>query len=110
MTTAESSTDVLPGLTNERHPDIFNLKARPKITEKKPGQLPDHMIKQFFEDVNIIFHFEMNFRRILKTNKILRNACNIVIYIYYWMHDFFLLETIFTRKPNYINEFEMFWR
>lgn len=53
MTTAESSTDVLPGLTNERHPDIFNLKARPKITEKKPGQLPEHMIKQFFEDVNI---------------------------------------------------------
>lgn len=62
MTTAESSTDVLPGLTNERHPDIFNLKARPKVTEKKPGQLPEHMIKQFFEDVNIF------------TNKILRKA------------------------------------
>lgn len=59
MTTAESSTDVLPGLTNERHPDIFNLKARPKVTEKKPGQLPEHMIKQFFEDVNIIFRFEI---------------------------------------------------
>lgn len=61
MTTAESSTDVLPGLTNERHPDIFNLKARPKVTEKKPGQLPEHMIKQFFEDVNIIFRFEIFF-------------------------------------------------
>lgn len=61
MTTAESSTDVLPGFTNERHPDIFNLKARPKVTEKKPGQLPEHMIKQFFEDVNIIFRFEINF-------------------------------------------------
>lgn len=59
MTTAESSTDVLPGFTNERHPDIFNLKARPKVTEKKPGQLPEHMIKQFFEDVNIIFRFEI---------------------------------------------------
>lgn len=54
MTTAESSTDVLPGLTNERHPDIFNLKARPKVTEKKPGQLPEHMIKQFFEDGYVI--------------------------------------------------------
>lgn len=61
MTTTESSTDVLPGLTNERHPDIFNLKARPKVTEKKPGQLPEHMIKQFFEDVNIIFRFEIIF-------------------------------------------------
>lgn len=77
MTTAESSTDVLPGLTNERHPDIFNLKARPKVTEKKPGQLPEHMIKQFFEDVNIIFRFEIFFflnALILNTNKILRKA------------------------------------
>lgn len=77
MTTAESSTDVLPGFTNERHPDIFNLKARPKVTEKKPGQLPEHMIKQFFEDVNIIFRFEIIFfklRLFLNTNKILRKA------------------------------------
>lgn len=76
MTTAESSTDVLPGFTNERHPDIFNLKARPKVTEKKPGQLPEHMIKQFFEDVNIIFRVEFFFliTLILNTNKILRKA------------------------------------
>ncbi|XP_062576223.1 uncharacterized protein LOC134238116, partial [Saccostrea cucullata] len=51
---SESFTDVLPGFTGECNPDIFNLKARPKVTEKKPGQLPDHIIKQYFEDGYVI--------------------------------------------------------
>lgn len=50
----ESVSNVLAGFTDERNPDIFNLKARPKVTEKKPGQLPDSMIQQFFEDVILL--------------------------------------------------------
>ncbi|XP_062615047.1 uncharacterized protein LOC134276778 [Saccostrea cucullata] len=45
---SESFTHVLPDA------DIFNLKARPNFTEKKPGQLPDHMIKQYFENGYVI--------------------------------------------------------
>jgi hypothetical protein len=47
-------SDIAPGFTGESNPDVFNIKARPKVTEKKPGQLPEHMIKQFFEDVRML--------------------------------------------------------
>ncbi|KAK7484969.1 hypothetical protein BaRGS_00023747 [Batillaria attramentaria] len=44
-----------PGDVEETHPEIFNLSAMPpQSEEKKPGQLPDHMIKQFFEQGYVI--------------------------------------------------------
>jgi hypothetical protein len=40
------------GLVEQTHPDVFNINAMPpQPAEKKPGQLPEHMIKQFFEEV-----------------------------------------------------------
>merc|ERR1711963_807250 len=39
-----------PGEREETFPDVFNTKAMPPpAAQKKPGQLPDHMIRQFFE-------------------------------------------------------------
>ena len=47
---------VVSGQTDEAHPELFNLAAMPKQqTVKKPGQLSDAMIKQFFEDVSLCF-------------------------------------------------------
>ena len=44
--------NVLPGNTNEAHPEFFNIEAmRPQCQEKKSGQLPDSLIRQFFEQV-----------------------------------------------------------
>ena len=43
---------IYPGSTNEAHPELFNCKAMPvQPTTKKPGQLPESMIQQFFEQV-----------------------------------------------------------
>ena len=43
---------IYPGSTNEAHPELFNCKAMPvQSTTKKPGQLPESMIRQFFEKV-----------------------------------------------------------
>lgn len=49
------SPPVERGAPTEVFPDIFNLKAKPpQPKQPKPGQLPDHMIKQFFEDVRCL--------------------------------------------------------
>lgn len=49
--TAVLSPPVERGAPAEVFPDIFNLKAKPpQPKQPKTGQLPDHMIKQFFED------------------------------------------------------------
>jgi len=40
------------GLTNEAYPEKFDERAMlPQPKERKPGQQPDHVIKQFFEKV-----------------------------------------------------------
>ena len=40
------------GQSDEAHPEIYTLAAMPEpLPEKKPGQLPDDMIRQFFEKV-----------------------------------------------------------
>ncbi|OWF47739.1 uncharacterized protein LOC110454003 [Mizuhopecten yessoensis] len=40
-----------PGLVQEAHPELFDLRALPVPPEEaKPGQLPQHMIRQFFEE------------------------------------------------------------
>ena len=47
--------NVLPGNTNEAHPEFFNIEAmRPQCQEKKSGQLPDSLIRQFFLTGNTI--------------------------------------------------------
>ena len=52
MATDKAKTNAYPGEVEETYPDIFNIQAMPtQPLEKKPGQLPDHMIKQFFEEV-----------------------------------------------------------
>ena len=47
-----SSTKRWPGDVDETFPDVFNINAMPpQPSEKKPGQLPENMIRQFFEEV-----------------------------------------------------------
>lgn len=44
-----------PGMTSESHPECFNKEAMPaQPKEKKPGQLPEHLVKQFFEEGYIL--------------------------------------------------------
>jgi hypothetical protein len=48
------STEVkkYPGEVGKAFPDVFSLKAMPpQPKEKKPGQLPEEQIRQFFEEV-----------------------------------------------------------
>ena len=53
MAAVQGKKNAYPGNVEETYPDTFNIKAMPTQTlEKKPGQLPDHMIKQFFEEVS----------------------------------------------------------
>lgn len=45
--------EMYPGYTDEAHPECFNKEAMPQQpTVKKPGQLPESMIKQYFEKVS----------------------------------------------------------
>lgn len=44
-----------PGYTGEANPDSFNVKAMlPQPKELKPGQLPEKLIKQYFEEGYLI--------------------------------------------------------
>lgn len=44
-----------PGDSNEEHPEIFNTEAIPiQTTIKKPGQLPDSVIRKFFEEGYVV--------------------------------------------------------
>ena len=53
-----SATKRWPGDVDQTFPDVFNIKAMPpQPSEKKPGQLPDAMIRQFFEEVIIVIGF-----------------------------------------------------
>ena len=53
MTTLMPETTIYTGEVEETYPGIFNLEAMPtQPEEKKPGQLPENMIKQFFEEVS----------------------------------------------------------
>ncbi|KAL8590937.1 hypothetical protein ACOMHN_036764 [Nucella lapillus] len=47
---AQEPTKQWPGEREDTYPEVFNLKAMPPPqAEKKPGQLPESMIRQFFE-------------------------------------------------------------
>ncbi|KAL4238638.1 hypothetical protein ACF0H5_003345 [Mactra antiquata] len=52
---ADTEIEVVPGATDEANPEIFNIQAMPpQPKEPKPGQLPEDMIKKFFEDGFVI--------------------------------------------------------
>jgi hypothetical protein len=41
-----------PGYTNEEHPEIVDIRAMPPQPKTlKPGQVPENLIKQYFEEV-----------------------------------------------------------
>lgn len=43
-----------PGYTGEAYPEMCDIRAmppQPKDSELKPGQLPEKLIKQYFEEV-----------------------------------------------------------
>ena len=45
-----------PGEIDEAYPEVYNIHAMPPQPKKlKPGQLPEHMIRKYFEEVNIFF-------------------------------------------------------
>ena len=44
------------GLTDEAHPELFDARAMlPQPKEKKPGQISDDLIRQYFEEVSAFF-------------------------------------------------------
>ncbi|KAK7104220.1 phytanoyl-CoA dioxygenase domain-containing protein 1-like [Littorina saxatilis] len=55
MATDMEKTTSYPGAVEETYPEVFNIKAMPaQSLEKKPGQLPEDMIKQYFEEGYVI--------------------------------------------------------
>ncbi|KAL5022739.1 hypothetical protein ScPMuIL_001894 [Solemya velum] len=42
------------GLTDEAHPELFDIRGRPPTSLKKPGQLPEEAIRKYFEDGYVI--------------------------------------------------------
>lgn len=47
-----SGTHKLYGESRISHPEVFTT-IPPPVTEKKPGQLSQDQIKQYFEDVSV---------------------------------------------------------
>ena len=46
-------THVESGISNKAYPEIFDTRAMlPQPRKKKPGQLPDELIRKYFEDVS----------------------------------------------------------
>ena len=51
MASTDAQTPVrYPGDSDEAHPEVFTVPP-PQPKEKKPGQLPESVIKQYFEEV-----------------------------------------------------------
>lgn len=52
---SDSSQQMVSGYTDEANPECFDIRAMPpQPKEKKPGQLPEEMIRKFFEDGFVI--------------------------------------------------------
>ena len=48
-----SVVDVDSGVSDKAYPEVFDIRAMlPQSKQKKPGQLPDDMIRKYFEDVS----------------------------------------------------------
>lgn len=42
-----------PGYTGEEHPEVVDIRAMPpQPKELKPGQVPENLIKQYFEEAS----------------------------------------------------------
>ena len=42
------------GVTDEAHPELFDTRAMlPQPKDKKPGQISDDLIRQYFEEVSV---------------------------------------------------------
>ena len=53
------------GATEEAYPELFDTRAMlPQPKEKKPGQLPDELIRKYFEEVS--FHFDYYYYFVVK--------------------------------------------
>ncbi|KAH3859334.1 uncharacterized protein LOC127871842 isoform X2 [Dreissena polymorpha] len=51
----EGEQEVIPGSSKDAHPEKFDIRAMPEQPkQKKPGQLPEEMIRQFFDDGYVI--------------------------------------------------------
>ena len=49
-----------PGYTGEAYPELCDIRAmppQPKESELKPGQLPEKLIRQYFEEVPYIYMY-----------------------------------------------------
>ena len=49
-----------PGYTGEVYPELCDIRAmppQPKESELKPGQLPEKLIRQYFEEVPCIYMY-----------------------------------------------------
>ena len=43
-----------PGYTSEEHPEIVDIRAMPpQPKELKPGQVPENLIKQYFQEASV---------------------------------------------------------
>ena len=47
--TESTETERYPGESDEAHPELFDLNARPPPAAPKPGQLTEEQVKQYFE-------------------------------------------------------------
>ncbi|OWF37078.1 uncharacterized protein LOC110440617 [Mizuhopecten yessoensis] len=55
MAATSQQPTIVPGFTGKAYPDVFNVNAmRIQPQELKQGQLPESMIRQFFEDGYVI--------------------------------------------------------
>lgn len=48
-----------PGYTGEEHPEVVDIRAMPpQPKELKPGQVPEKLIKQYFEEASTPLHIK----------------------------------------------------
>lgn len=43
--------EVTFGLVDDAHPELFDIRAMRPQTDKKPGQLTEKQLRQFYEEV-----------------------------------------------------------
>lgn len=54
VTSAMDPRKSAPGYTGEEHPEIVDIRAMPpQPKELKPGQVPENLIKQYFQEASV---------------------------------------------------------
>lgn len=60
-----------PGYTGEEHPEVVDIRAMlPQPKELKPGQVPENLIKQYFEEASKCVSLIVHSRRMPYLNNI----------------------------------------